>query len=117
MLNFSPQIPEVDSEALHGMLHSGQAVLIDVREPEEFARERITGAKPVPLSAFNIGEFPHDQEVVVMCRSGHRSGHVTMHLRQLGYEKIYNLQGGIIAWRQAGFPTVVDASQPLPKSA
>ena len=117
MLNFSAQIPEVDSDALHGMLHDGQTVLIDVREPDEFARERITGAKLVPLSAFNIGEFPQDQDVVVMCHSGQRSGQVTMHLRQMGYEKIYNLRGGIIAWRQAGFPTVVDASQPLPKSA
>ncbi len=113
---FSP-IPEVDVEALNRMLHDGDTVLIDVREPGEYARERITGARLVPISAFNPAAFPADRDVVVMCRSGQRSAQVTVHMHRLGYTRISNLRGGIIAWRQAGFPTVVDASQPLPKSA
>ena len=51
-----------------------------------------------------LSEIPTDKEVIVACRSGNRSSQVVEYLRQQGYDNVHNLQGGILAWQQAGLP-------------
>ncbi len=75
-------------------------VLIDVREQGEYALANINGIL-IPTSEFanRYSEVPKEGKVIVQCRSGQRSANVIAWLEQNhGYENLYNLQGGIIAW-------------------
>jgi rhodanese-related sulfurtransferase len=82
------------------------AFLLDVRQLEEWAELRIDGAVLIPLAELGerIGEIPTDQPVIVVCRSGNRSGHATDALRAAGIDAV-NLAGGMNAWTAAGLPT------------
>lgn len=100
----------VDAHTLHDWLESGQAVLVDVREPFEHATERIAGARHVPLGHVDPAKLAPDsggQRLVFHCRSGARSGRALekceQALSQSGIE-VYHLEGGIEAWKAAGKP-------------
>ena len=77
-------------------------VLLDVREPDEFAAYRIEGAKLLPMRTIpaRLHELDRRAELVMICRSGARSHHAGLFLRQHGFERVYNLAGGVIAWAQ-----------------
>jgi adenylyltransferase/sulfurtransferase len=82
--------------------------LIDVREPFEFEIARIERAKLIPLGeiAGRADELERDQPIVVHCHSGRRSAQAVRLLEQLGFSKVYNLEGGIEAWSDFIDPTV-----------
>ncbi|NOX61934.1 MAG: rhodanese-like domain-containing protein [Chloroflexi bacterium] len=86
------------------------AVLIDVREPDEYAQVRIPGSRLIPMSELQqrLNEIPRDREVILYCRSGNRSGQVLRFLARQGYDQVFNLNGGIIDWYRRNLP--VDAS-------
>ncbi|MBI4989420.1 MAG: sulfurtransferase [Rhodocyclales bacterium] len=75
-------------------------LLLDVREPDEFAAYRIEGSTLVPMRAIpaRMHELDRAAHVVMICRSGARSHHAGQFLRQNGFERVYNLAGGVIAW-------------------
>ena len=75
-------------------------LLIDVREPDEYALARIEGARLLPLSLFPdwAETLDHEEEIVFMCHHGIRSAQVCAFLARQGYDKLYNLAGGIDAW-------------------
>lgn len=79
--------------------------LLDVREPSEFMDGHIPGARLVPLGdlARRLAELPTDREILVVCRSGSRSGRATRELTKAGLRAV-NLSGGMIGWQQSGFP-------------
>ncbi len=82
--------------------------LIDVREQNEYDLVNL-GAELIPVSEVgnNIDKFPKDKKVVVYCRSGARSGQVILALEtQLGYDNLYNLEGGILAWAKEIDPSL-----------
>jgi sulfur-carrier protein adenylyltransferase/sulfurtransferase len=83
-------------------------VLIDVREPEEYAIARIPGAKLIPLRTVpeRINELSSADDIVVHCRSGMRSGQAVEFMKQAGYRKVKNLVGGILRWSDDVDPTV-----------
>jgi len=83
-------------------------VLVDVREPAEFAAERIHGALNFPLSTFDPAFLPAggDRPIVLQCGSGKRSATALDQCRKAGVDVDGHLAGGIGAWRAAGFPTV-----------
>jgi adenylyltransferase/sulfurtransferase len=83
-------------------------VLVDVREPEEFAICRIPGSKLVPLRtvAERLHELSSADDIVVHCRSGVRSGQAVEFMKQAGYRKVKNLVGGILRWSDDVDPTV-----------
>ncbi|HEX5735442.1 MAG TPA: molybdopterin-synthase adenylyltransferase MoeB [Blastocatellia bacterium] len=83
-------------------------VLVDVREPEEFAICRIPGSKLVPLRtvAERLHELSSADEIVVHCRSGVRSGQAVEFMKQAGYRKVKNLVGGILRWSDDVDPSV-----------
>jgi rhodanese-related sulfurtransferase len=75
-------------------------LLLDVREPDEFAAYRIEGAKLIPMRTIpaRLHELDRRADVVMICRSGARSHHAGMFLKQNGFERVYNLAGGVMAW-------------------
>lgn len=83
------------------------ALLVDVREAGEFAALRAPGAVLVPLSSFleHIGDLPRDRQLLMICRSGVRSFNAGTVLVQHGFSSVANVEGGMIAWQQAGLPT------------
>jgi rhodanese-related sulfurtransferase len=96
-------LPEVDIHEAKKRIDNG-AVLVDVREQNEFDEVRIPGSILVPLSEFQqrYDEIPKDKEIVMQCRSGARSGKATEFLLANGYTNVVNMTGGILAWNEAG---------------
>lgn len=94
------------------------ARLIDIREADEFAREHIAGAELVPLSTLEQGaniNAAQGETLIFHCQSGARSSNNVQQLRRAaGAAQVALLDGGIEAWRKAGFATVEDKKQPLP---
>ncbi len=89
-------------------LDAGQILLIDVREPAEFAAERIHGALNFPMSTFDPSALPvaDDKRIVMQCGSGKRSAMAIERRRAAGHKLDSHLGGGIMAWKAAGLPTV-----------
>jgi rhodanese-related sulfurtransferase len=86
---------------LFSRLETGENLrFIDVREPIEHEMVNIEAAELLPLSSFNdwIDTLKKDEEIVVMCHHGIRSANVCMFLVRNGFEKVYNLDGGIDLW-------------------
>ena len=105
-------IPEVGpAEARE--LTTGGAVLLDVREPEEWAAGHAPDAQFVPLRDVpaRVDELPHERRIVAVCRSGARSGKATEFLQARGFD-VVNLAGGMQAWANAGLPVTTDDGSP-----
>jgi rhodanese-related sulfurtransferase len=85
----------------------GKVVLVDVREPEEHAEVRIDGGKLIPLGELMQRapqELNPEDDIVVYCAHGVRSLQAVMGLKQLGFENLRSLEGGICAWEEQQFP-------------
>lgn len=93
---------------LREALAQGEALLIDVREPHEFAVERIHGALLYPLSTFDPKAVPtaSDRKLVLQCATGGRSMRAAQALVAAGHAEVLNLQGGIQAWKAQGLPLI-----------
>lgn len=84
-------------------------VLIDVREQNEWDEAHIEQAQFLPLSNFEdeAKKLTDPSKIIVcQCRSGKRSLTAATHLMGEGFENLFNLEGGILAWIEAGYPTV-----------
>ncbi len=81
-------------------------VIIDVREPYEYQEAHVPGVTLIPMNTVpqRLDEIPRDKTVVIMCRSGNRSSRVVSFLREQGFTNVHNMEGGILAWSQAGYP-------------
>jgi rhodanese-related sulfurtransferase len=86
------------------------ALLLDVREPEEFSAGHAPEAKLIPLGqlAARLQEIAEhkDKPVVVICRSGRRSGIAVAQLQAAGFTQVSNVQGGMQAWEKSGLEVV-----------
>jgi rhodanese-related sulfurtransferase len=100
--------PDIDAAEAHRRIGAG-AVLVDVREPDEWAAGRVEGSTWIPMGEIGArqDELPADAPIVVICRSGQRSGKVAQALSLAGYDAV-NLGGGIKAWVAEGLPIVTD---------
>jgi rhodanese-related sulfurtransferase/glyoxylase-like metal-dependent hydrolase (beta-lactamase superfamily II) len=100
------QTPHVSARRAYAMMADG-AVLLDVREPDEWQQGHADDAVFIPMGEVNARreELPKDRTIVVVCRSGGRSAAVTDALVSHGYDAV-NLTGGMCAWTAAGLPTV-----------
>jgi rhodanese-related sulfurtransferase len=105
-------VPEVDVGEAHARADAG-ALVLDVREPDEWHAGHVEGALWIPLKeiAGRQGEVPRDRELVVVCRSGGRSGRAVAALVQAGYDAV-NVTGGMKAWQSHGFRVVADGGEP-----
>src|SRR5947207_4866397 len=99
---------EVEVSMLKAWMEGGEAILIDVREPPEFATEHIPGARLLPLSTFDPTRVPQEagKKVVLHCVMGMRSAQAGQKLLDAGYTTVYNFRGGVQAWKEAGYTTV-----------
>lgn len=96
-------------------IKAGRAILVDVREPDEHAREHVVGAMSAPLSALNGArlELAPGREVVFMCRSGARTAGNCERLAACVDGPAHVLEGGLDGWKKAGLPVLADRRQPL----
>ena len=101
-------------QALELQGDDGGALIIDVREPNEYAQIRARGAVLLPMGGLNgrIADLPRDRELLLMCRTGGRSQTVTQFLVANGFENVTTITGGIGAWDQAGLPTTSGEPEP-----
>ncbi|HKV97337.1 MAG TPA: rhodanese-like domain-containing protein [Gammaproteobacteria bacterium] len=89
----------------------GKVLIVDVREPEEYAAGHIPGAINIPRGVleFRINQYPdlqdRDREIVMQCQGGGRSALATVAMQDLGFKHVVNLAGGFGAWNAAGLPT------------
>ncbi|HQT99086.1 MAG TPA: rhodanese-like domain-containing protein [Acidimicrobiales bacterium] len=90
-------------------LVEGDAVLVDVRQPEEFDAGHAPMATLVPLSELpdHLDELPRDALVVCVCRSGARSRRAALFLSEAGFD-VANVEGGMLAWAAADLPLESD---------
>ncbi|MBA3969016.1 MAG: molybdopterin-synthase adenylyltransferase MoeB [Gemmatimonadetes bacterium] len=105
------EIPEMTVTELKERLDRGDPLtIIDVREPHEWEIGNLEsyGARLIPLGSVpeRLGEIPQDDEIVLQCRSGARSGKALSYLREHGYERLHNLRGGILAWSDEIDPSI-----------
>lgn len=109
------EMKNMDAKTLKCRLDEGSAVLIDVREADEYAREHILGSRLVPLSAYDRHDFDREagKAVVFHCRSGSRTQVNADRLLARGFDDAYQLEGGIEAWKKAGLPVHTDRRQPI----
>jgi adenylyltransferase/sulfurtransferase len=101
---------EITPTQLKQRLDRGETVrIIDVREPHEYQINRIAGSTLIPLGDIpkRFNELDPDEEFVMQCKSGVRSGKAADFLRSQGFKRVLNLKGGILAWIDQ-----VDPSQP-----
>ena len=86
----------------------GDALLIDVREPDEWRQGHAPGATSIPLAQLSarLATLPRDRDILLICRSGNRSSVAQDLLARAGFERTINVQGGMIAWQRHGLPVI-----------
>jgi rhodanese-related sulfurtransferase len=100
-------ITQATPAAVRDGLASGEILLVDVREPNEYAFERIPGALLFPLSTFDPKAIPSGgRKLVVQCAAGARSMRAAQALVAAGHTQVANLDGGINAWKAQGLPLI-----------
>jgi rhodanese-related sulfurtransferase len=106
---FGQQVPTVAAAEV-----ATDAYLLDVREDDEWSAGHAPDAHHLPMMQVpaRIGEIPSDGDVVVVCRSGARSGQVVAYLLNNGWDNVRNLDGGMHDWAAAGRPMVSESGAP-----
>jgi DMSO/TMAO reductase YedYZ molybdopterin-dependent catalytic subunit/glyoxylase-like metal-dependent hydrolase (beta-lactamase superfamily II)/predicted sulfurtransferase len=106
----STRTPHVSAPAAAALLDAG-AVLLDVREPDEWQQGHVAAAVLMPMGEVlnHRDELPEGKRIVVVCRSGGRSAAITDALRAGGHNAV-NLTGGMCAWAAAGLPMITEAA-------
>jgi glyoxylase-like metal-dependent hydrolase (beta-lactamase superfamily II)/rhodanese-related sulfurtransferase len=102
MLTTTPKVHEMDIHALESC--PPDAVILDVREPEEYAHGHVPGAISLPQAdlASRLDEIPRDRPVITVCERGTRSYRAAQFLVQMGVRQVTSVTGGTAAWRAAG---------------
>lgn len=98
-------IPEVDVDFVHETM--GEYRLIDCREPLELVGPlgKIAGVENVPMAALgDAAQSWGDEPIIILCRSGARSGRAAVAFENAGMENIVSMAGGMLAWREHGYP-------------
>ena len=100
---FGKALPSLGAVELSEKLKNGERpFVLDVRQPEEYRRGHIAGAKLIPLNELGrrMKELPREREIVCVCASGNRSSSATRMLTGAGYKAV-NMKGGMSAWQRA----------------
>lgn len=107
---------DVTPATLKGWLERDEAILVDVREADEYAREHIAGARLHPLSRLTPAALPRmpGKKLVLQCNSGNRTRQAAAEILAREPIELYHLAGGIQAWKRNGLPVEVDRKAPLP---
>ncbi|MGM3307332.1 rhodanese-like domain-containing protein [Anabaena sp. WFMT] len=105
----------VDAATVQKLIEQQKIQLIDVREPSEYTSEHISNAQLLPLSKFQPEQVSLTQgkEIVIYCLSGNRSNQAAKKLLNAGFTEFKQLDGGITAWKQSGYPTQINKNAPI----
>ena len=93
--------PQITVQQLDEKIKAGETlVLIDVRETFELENGALEGIHHIPMADVpeNLGEFDKDAETIIICRTGNRSGNVTLFMQAQGFTQVFNLAGGMNEW-------------------
>ncbi|GAB4582248.1 rhodanese-like domain-containing protein [Nocardia sp. IFM 10818] len=114
----SPHVPSVPIDAVPAEFDAaesglGTALLLDVREDDEWRLGHAPGAIHIPMVDVpaRIDELDYDAEIYVICRQGGRSLEVVRYLNHVGFEAV-QVTGGMVAWQQTGRPLAGDGDEP-----
>ena len=106
-------LPHISPTKAKALINGG-AILIDIRDMDEHARERIPLAQNRPLSKLGENSFGKDQTAIIFhCKSGNRTSMNAALLAQVAQVDAFILDGGIEAWKKAGLPIAQDRKQPI----
>jgi len=101
-------IKEVDCPAALQLINHKNALVLDVREDNEYKMGHVLNSRQIPLGKLDerIGELEKykEQPIVVVCRTGARSCSAYVTLGKHGFTQVYNLAGGVMAWQKANLP-------------
>lgn len=103
----------ITPEEAHRRVAAGEAVMIDIRDRDEWARRHIDGALSHPLSELQSARFAPSRDVIFLCRSGNRTAMNRDRLSALVDGAAMMLDGGIDAWQKAGLPVEINPKAPL----
>lgn len=111
-------IPVITPAEVRRRLDEGSAVLVDIREPLEHAREAIPGATSCPLSRLDRETLStltgrDAQAVIFHCQGGRRTSDNADRLHACSLPQAYVLEGGLAGWKSAGYPTRIDRTRPI----
>ncbi|MBA3826579.1 MAG: rhodanese-like domain-containing protein [Ktedonobacterales bacterium] len=104
------QVPTISAADVQARLttddEANKPLVVDVREPDEWAAGHIAGARHIPLGqlAAHVGEMPKDRDIVLVCHMGMRSERATQLLRRAGFDRATNMTGGMDAWEGQHLP-------------
>lgn len=106
----NPSYGDISIEHARRLIESNpDLVIVDVRTPEEFATGYLEGAVNLCVECdaqLLLDNLDPNDDILLYCRTGRRSANALGVLRENGYEKVYNMLGGITAWTNAGYPIV-----------
>lgn len=104
------QYTDISVQQGKGMIDRQEVFILDVRTPEEYSAGHINGStllavQDIPKQELDVKlkEIPKDRKILVYCRSGRRSALASGILAENGYPQVYNMQGGITEWINAGY--------------
>ena len=97
-------IAEVGPSEATRMLNHDNAVMIDMRDDKDYREGHIVNAVHAPDNNIVKPDKYRDRPLIVYCRSGNRSAVYCNKLRKQGFESVYNLKGGVLAWQRAELP-------------
>lgn len=88
------------------LINSKNAIVVDIRPPEEFAKGSLPNARNLPADKVKdrASELKKDKPLIVVCATGKSAGPVAAQLRSSGFNEVFVLGGGLAAWREAGLP-------------
>mgnify|MGYP003449940060 FL=1 len=88
------------------LINGKNAIIVDIRPPEEFAKGSLPNARNLPADRVKdgAGALKKDKPVIVVCANGRAAGKVAAQLRSSGFNDVFVLGGGLAAWREAGLP-------------
>lgn len=89
-------------------------IVLDVRTPQEYVQGYLPEKKPLNLDFYaadfreRVAQLDRDKTYLVYCRTGNRSGETVKLMKELGFRRVYDLEGGIVAWQSAGLPMKIE---------
>ena len=108
--NSNESVKNISADSLNSMLKTSDAIILDVRSPEEFAEGHISGAININFHDENfestLDTLDKEKTYNVYCRSGNRSGKSIDLMTKKGFKRIHHLKGGMLEWEGKGFETV-----------
>lgn len=112
----SAEVRLVSAEEMQDILEQEDVQLVDVRTPEEYKKEHIVNSQNIdfrsPTFEEDVKQLDKSKPVILYCKSGKRSAKCAKKLKEAGFEKIYDLEGGISKWRHSEELEIKQKTQP-----